>query len=69
MKYLFLTALTFFLFSCGHSDTALSPKNRDLQKQQTSVITNINGTPIAPDWKADFSFETNGKGEVILPKK
>ncbi len=66
MKYLFLPALTFLLFSCGHSGTALSPKNGDLQKQQTSVITNINGTPIAPDWKADFSFETDRKGEIVL---
>ncbi|NBA85156.1 hypothetical protein GVN16_05255 [Emticicia sp. CRIBPO] len=66
MKYLFLTALTFFLFSCGHSGTFLSPKTEDPQKQQTSVITNINGTPISPDWKADFSFETDRKGEIVL---
>lgn len=66
MKYLLLAALAFSQFSCNSSDTGLSPEKKDLQKQPTSVLTNIDGTPIPPDWKTDFSFETDGEGEVVF---
>jgi hypothetical protein len=68
MKYIFLAALAFSQFSCNSSDTGLSPK-KELQKQQTPLLTNIDSIPVLTDWKADFSFEADGKGEVVLPEK